>query len=453
MKPSILPLLAFLALGSSASAQTPASSLTRIGAAAAVQGRVQAVAPNATVGRIVESGKPLFLNDHVTTDAAGHLQVLLLDETVFTLGANSDMVLDDFVYDPKTSAGKISASISKGAFRFVTGKVAGYDPKQMKVKLAVGTIGVRGTVVVGETGRDGSTVINAGAGPNNNADERASAIFVSNAGTDRPVIQTGQGVTVKSGQSPSFPHDMPADLARITALLDIAPKNKPAPGEPGGGASAGDASGQLTAAIKDLAIDAGNEVGAGDSAGTQTNQAAQYGPNGLTTWDFINGHNPGGQGYYFSGEAPVTCSGPCASGSSITGSLQLQINFAARTLGGAGGISNPISGQSGSFIHIHGVGQTGTADKIQQLIGLGGSGLNPISFSALTGPATITLNATNLGSLTSTTLATGNFNGSSISLVNAGGVTAAQAQTNMVFTGSNASSSAVSASGTFLSPR
>ena len=451
MKLSILP-LALLALGASASAQLSSSALSPIGAAAAVQGRVQAVAPNTTVGRIVESGKPLFLNDHVTTDAAGHLQVLLLDETVFTLGANSDMVLDDFVYDPKTSAGKVSATIAKGAFRFVTGKIAGRDPKQMKVKLEVGTIGVRGTVVVGMTGKDGSVVINAGAGAGNNADERPSAIFVANGGTERPVIQTGQGVTVKPGQSPSFPHDMPGDLARITSLLETVPKNQPKNNEPGGRASASDASGQIVAALKDLAIDAGNNVDAAQSAGAQTNLASQYGvPTGPTTWDFINGNNPGGQGYYFSGEAPIACTGSGCVSSAPTGSLQLQVNFAARTVGGTG-ILNPTNSSNQSFIHVHGITTTGNTDTIEQTI-------SSISFASLTGPAKITLNAGNLGTMTTTALGTSGFsgtnpfNGSTVSLINAGGVVAAQARTNMVFSGTNSMSNPVNVNSTFTSPK
>ena len=106
-----------LLLAVSASAQAPAASLlTKIGTAAAVRGAVNAVSAGTAVGHVISSGKPLFLNDHVTPDAAGRLQILLVDETIFTLGPNSDMVLDDFVYDPKTSAGKMTASIAKGTF-------------------------------------------------------------------------------------------------------------------------------------------------------------------------------------------------------------------------------------------------------------------------------------------------------------------------------------------------
>ena len=128
-------LAAILALAAnSAFGQGAAPALTRIGAAAAVHGLVNAQTPG-SVGRVIQSGKPLFLNDHVTTSAEGRLQVLLLDETIFTLGPDSDMVLDEFVYDPSNDSGKITARVTKGLFRFVTGKVARRDPAKMKVKL------------------------------------------------------------------------------------------------------------------------------------------------------------------------------------------------------------------------------------------------------------------------------------------------------------------------------
>ena len=82
------------------------------------------------------------------------MQILLPDETVFTLGPNSDMVLDEFVYDPKKDAGKITAELLKGTFRLVTGKLGHrIDPK---IKLIVGTIGIRGTDVECFMAADGS---------------------------------------------------------------------------------------------------------------------------------------------------------------------------------------------------------------------------------------------------------------------------------------------------------
>lgn len=85
------------------------------------------------------------LNAHVTTGPGGHLQILLRDETVFTLSAGSDMILDDFVYDPNTGAGKFAATVIHGLFRFVTGRLAPHTPDNFKIKIPIGFTGPRGT--------------------------------------------------------------------------------------------------------------------------------------------------------------------------------------------------------------------------------------------------------------------------------------------------------------------
>ncbi len=94
----------------------------------------------------LEMGGTLYVGDRVRTGHGGHLQILLRDETVFTLGEDADMILDEFVYDPENGdPRKIAVRVLKGFFRFVTGKVARLRTENMKVNLAVGAIGPRGT--------------------------------------------------------------------------------------------------------------------------------------------------------------------------------------------------------------------------------------------------------------------------------------------------------------------
>ena len=138
--------------------------LTRIGAAAAIRGNVYMLLEDGTKVP-VHSGSTIYFNSRIVTGDGGHMQVLLLDETVFTLGPNSDMVLDDFVYDPNTSAGKLAANLVKGTFRFVSGVVRHTQPDNVKVKLPVGSLGIRGTEfeVQYEPGVDGYIALAKGA--------------------------------------------------------------------------------------------------------------------------------------------------------------------------------------------------------------------------------------------------------------------------------------------------
>lgn len=187
------------------------SAMVQVGVAAAVSGMVR-VNSGPSVGTLVESGRPIFLGDVITTDAQGRLQVMLLDETVFTVGPSSSVVIDEFVYDPATSDGKVSAQVLKGAFRFVTGKIAHKKPENMKVTLPSGTIGVRGTMVAGRVDGQSSLVALLGPGPNNNAGARIGKIEVSNPVDGQLatvlVTQPGFGTTIPGANLPPTPPAM-----------------------------------------------------------------------------------------------------------------------------------------------------------------------------------------------------------------------------------------------------
>ncbi len=409
-----------------------------IGTAAAVRGKVNAVAPNTTAGRVIESGKALYANDHVTTDAAGHLQVLLRDETVFTLGPSSDMVLDEFVYDPNTSTGKVAANFVKGTFRFVTGKVAHKDPDQMKIKLAVGTIGIRGSVGVVQTDANGSTVINAGAGGGNDAGESSAGIFVTNNGQTTNLSRPGFGSTITPGQSPGPAVNMSSQLNSMMGALSVqagrssgggAGSNAGADPSPRSGSIA-DASGKATASGGALAADANDTTllaNSGDTLVTNANQQGAGGiPDGVATWDQVRTLFQGSGLYSVTG-APVNCTG-CTG--AATSNFMLTIDFSARVLGDT---------MSDSCVHL--VDSNG--DTV--------SYITPISFASLSGNSTVQLS----GHLTGVTgpYSTGggaSFGQTTVTLQNAGGVIAKNALVNMQFTNTSIS---VSASGSYTAPR
>jgi len=68
-------------------------------------------------------GKSIFFNERINTTTSGLVQVLLVDGSTFTVGPNSDLVIDRFVYDPRKKTGEIVATFSKGTMRFIGGKL------------------------------------------------------------------------------------------------------------------------------------------------------------------------------------------------------------------------------------------------------------------------------------------------------------------------------------------
>jgi len=107
----------------------------------------------------LQPGSPVMFKSQITTGPTGRLQVLLNDKTVFTVGPDSAIILDEFIYDPFTDFRKVSWQVTKGVLRFVTGKVAGKRPEGVKVKLASGVLGFRGTDVAVHVAADGTTTV------------------------------------------------------------------------------------------------------------------------------------------------------------------------------------------------------------------------------------------------------------------------------------------------------
>lgn len=115
-----------------------------IGRVAFVTPAAQAQSADGTT-RALQIGGPIFANDRLTTDAGGRLDVIFLDETSLSLGANTDLVMDRFVFDPNAAAtsGEIVINLGQGVLRLIGGAATNARPAQ--VTTATGTIGIRGS--------------------------------------------------------------------------------------------------------------------------------------------------------------------------------------------------------------------------------------------------------------------------------------------------------------------
>lgn len=136
---------ALAGLGANAIAQQ-----AQVGVSAAVRGSVEVV--SGAQARTPRGGEAMLLGDRVRTQSQSGMQVLLLDESVFTVGESNDLIIDRFVYDPDRGLGEIAARSTQGFLRFVSGGVGAIAPQNMSLTTPSATIGSRGTtfdVVVG----------------------------------------------------------------------------------------------------------------------------------------------------------------------------------------------------------------------------------------------------------------------------------------------------------------
>jgi len=94
------------------------------------------------------SGMELFQGDEILTKEKSRVQVMLKDDTVITIGSNSEFSFEEFSQEGENS--KVSMRAKRGFFRSVTGKIGKLAPERFKVKTASATIGIRGTDFSGD---------------------------------------------------------------------------------------------------------------------------------------------------------------------------------------------------------------------------------------------------------------------------------------------------------------
>ncbi len=172
---------------------------TKAGVAAAVRGPVQQISyrtPQATVGRDLAGGQEIFLGDRIVTGPGGGLQILLLDGTTFSVGPNSSMVIDEFVYNPATGTGRLTASVARGTLRVISGRLARQDQESIRIRLPTATVGVRGTMALFSGGPNGFFIGLFGIGGDNTVNRLQSMLFVYNNGGGTGIYRTGYGCTV-----------------------------------------------------------------------------------------------------------------------------------------------------------------------------------------------------------------------------------------------------------------
>jgi hypothetical protein len=162
---------------------------------------------------------------------------------VFTIGPNSSLTIDEFVYNPGGGQGRLTANIARGAFRFVSGKVAATGQDAMKITTPAATIGIRGTVGGGVVDSTGTGAALFGPGPLTNEGTRPGTIAVFSNGlpTLQPTEVKAAGFSTFVGMNlpPTPPVYNPAFLQQIDGAL----QTQPPPQQQGQGGSAGGATG------------------------------------------------------------------------------------------------------------------------------------------------------------------------------------------------------------------
>ncbi|MFN7177024.1 MAG: FecR domain-containing protein [Thermaurantiacus sp.] len=230
-------------------AQTPAS----VGVNSAIRNSVQVQTFRDPSLRPAILREAVFLGTQVSTAPASQLQILLVDRSVFTVGANARMTIDRFVYDPNRGTGDVAASVARGAFRFMSGKAVRTEGGAAAVTTPVASIGVRGTILEGTVGEEvarimaliddpppfppldpetATLVVLRGPGLGTRGLDRPGRVFVVAAGQTVALDRSGFAILVPGpGQPPIGPFALSGRA--FAALSELVRTSPDGPGDEG----------------------------------------------------------------------------------------------------------------------------------------------------------------------------------------------------------------------------
>jgi hypothetical protein len=148
-----------------------------VGISSAVKNDVRIKKPGTPLPRPVMVKQRVAINDQVLTGVKSQLQLLLLDQSVFTVGANARLVIDRFVYDPNRGR-SLGATVAKGAFRFMSGRPD--RGNNSNIRTPVASIGIRGTILEGVVGESAALIAagEPGVGRNTRSDPATASLII-----------------------------------------------------------------------------------------------------------------------------------------------------------------------------------------------------------------------------------------------------------------------------------
>ena len=133
-----------------------------------------------TETRDLKPGDKIYLNETIYAAEGSGTQILLLDQSTFTVGEDSEVVMDTFIFDPETNDGKIVASVKQGSLKIISGLISKKDPDALTVEVPEGTLGSRGTEFQTIVSKKKTDTLLIGPGKNNTLGLRPGAVLVGN---------------------------------------------------------------------------------------------------------------------------------------------------------------------------------------------------------------------------------------------------------------------------------
>jgi hypothetical protein len=132
-----------------------------VGVTGAVNPQAVGQAPSGPVEQLA-IGQNVVRNEKISTFGKGQVQLIFSDQSTLTLAENSEIVIDEFVYDPQKQAGKMTATVTTGVLRYVGGKIS--KKNDVSFLTPSGVVTVRGGIALIKVGPKPGAAPATGAG-------------------------------------------------------------------------------------------------------------------------------------------------------------------------------------------------------------------------------------------------------------------------------------------------
>jgi hypothetical protein len=170
----------------------------RIGVTQSIQNNPVGKPPGG-LDRVLRVGTDVQANEIISTTANDRAHLVFLDGTTLTIGPDSSMTIDKFVYDPTTQKGELAVNATKGVFRIIGGRIS--KTSAIAVTTPAATMGIRGGIAVfGVSPPSGGS-----PGSMTSILVFGNSLTVTAGGVTQTITVPGLSVTTPTGGTPGAP--------------------------------------------------------------------------------------------------------------------------------------------------------------------------------------------------------------------------------------------------------
>jgi len=93
----------------------------------------------------VQLGTQLYENDVLETGADSAMGLILRDDTMLSMGPDTQIVLDQFVFSPAEEKLGLVTRMGRGTLMYLSGQISKLNPGAAKLETPLAVLGIRGT--------------------------------------------------------------------------------------------------------------------------------------------------------------------------------------------------------------------------------------------------------------------------------------------------------------------